>query len=165
MISLLTLAADNSGMESKINIKNKRAYFDYEILEKFTAGLVLTGTEVKSVREGKVSLGDAYCFIREGEIFVRGMQIAEYKFGTYNNHNPERERKLLLERKDIKRLSRKTKETGNTIVSLRLFFSESGYAKLRIGLARGKKQYDKRESIKEKDSKRQMDRLHKLKER
>lgn len=152
-------------MDNKINIKNKRAYFDYEILEKFTAGIVLTGTEVKSVRSGKVSLGDSYCFIRDGEIFVRGMQIAEYKFGTYNNHNPERERKLLLERKDIKRLERKTKETGNTIVSLRLYFSETGYAKLRIGLAKGKKQYDKRETIKQKDAKRQIERLHKFRER
>ncbi len=152
-------------MYNKINIKNKKAYFDYEIFEKFTAGIVLTGTEVKSVRSGKVSLGDSYCFIRDGEIYVRGMQIAEYKFGTYNNHNPERERKLLLERKDIKRLERKTRESGNTIISLKLFFSDTGYAKLRIGLAKGKKQYDKRETIKQKDAKRQMDRLHKYKER
>lgn len=127
--------------------------------------MVLTGTEVKSVRSGKVSLGDSWCFIREGEMFVKGLQIAEYKFGTYNNHSPERERKLLLSRKEIKRLERKTKETGNTIVTLRMFFSETGYAKLQIGLAKGKKQYDKREAIKEKDSKRQMERLHKYKMR
>lgn len=152
-------------MESKIFIKNKRAYFDYEILEKFTAGMVLTGTEVKSIREGKVSLGDSYCFIRENEMFVRGMQIAEYKFGTYNNHSPERERKLLLNRKEIKRLSRKTKESGNTIISIALFFSEKGLAKLQIGLATGKKQYDKRESIKQNDAKRQIDRMHKFKVR
>ncbi|MCK4920640.1 MAG: SsrA-binding protein SmpB [Bacteroidales bacterium] len=152
-------------MQNKINIKNKRAYFDYEIIEKFTAGIVLTGTEVKSIREGKVSLGDAYCFIRENEMYVRGMQIAEYKFGTYNNHSPERERKLLLRRKEIKRLSRKTKESGNTIISIQLFFSETGYAKLQIGLATGKKQYDKRESIKQNDAKRQIDRMHKFKVR
>ena len=152
-------------MENKINIKNKRAYFDYEILEKLTAGMVLTGTEVKSVRSGKVSLGDSYCYIREGEMFIKGMQIAEYKFGTYNNHSPERERKLLLQRKEIKRMERKTRETGNTIVPLRVYFSSSGYAKIDIALAKGKKQYDKRESIKQKDAKRQMDRLHKYKER
>ncbi len=150
-------------MQNTIHIKNKRAYFDYEIIEKFTAGIVLDGTEVKSIREGKASLGDSYCFIRENEIFVRGMQIAEYRFGSYNNHSPDRERKLLLEKKEIKRLARKTRETGNTIVTLKVFFSDRGYAKLQIGLAKGKKQYDKRESIKQKDAKRQMDRLHKIK--
>lgn len=152
-------------MDNKINIKNKRAYFDYEILEKLTAGMVLTGTEVKSVRSGKVSLGDSFCFIREGEMFIKGMQIAEYKFGTYNNHSPERERKLLLQKKELKRMERKTRETGNTIVPLRVYFSQSGYAKIDIALAKGKKQYDKRETIKQKDAKRQMDRLHKYKER
>lgn len=152
-------------MQNKINIKNKRAYFDYEIMEKLSAGMVLTGTEVKSIRNGKVSLGDSYCFIREGEMFIKGMQIAEYKFGTYNNHSPERERKLLLLRKEIKRMDRKTRETGNTIVPLRIYFSNSGYAKIDLALAKGKKQYDKRESIKQKDAKRQMDRLHKYKER
>lgn len=151
-------------MYNTINIKNKKAYFDYEIIEKFTAGIVLDGTEVKSIREGKASLGDSYCFIRDNEIFVRGMQIAEYRFGSYNNHSPDRERKLLLEKKEIKRLARKTRETGNTIVTLKLFFSDRGYAKLQIGLAKGKKQYDKRESIKQKDAKRQMDRLYKIKD-
>lgn len=152
-------------MQNKINIKNKRAYFDYEILEKYTAGMVLTGTEVKSVRAGKVSLGDSYCFFREGEIYIKGMQIAEYKFGTYNNHSPDRERKLLLQRREIKKLDRKTKETGNTIIPLRIYFSSTGYAKIDIALAKGKKQYDKRETIKQKDAKRQMDRLQKYKER
>ena len=150
---------------NKINIKNKRAYFDYEILEKMTAGMVLTGTEVKSIRAGKVSMGDAYCFIREGEIFIKSLQIAEYKFGNIFNHSPERERKLLLEKKEIKRLERKTRETGNTLIPLRIYFSATGYAKIEIALAKGKKQYDKRESIKQKDAKRQMDRLHKFKER
>lgn len=127
--------------------------------------MVLTGTEVKSVRAGKVSLGDSYCYIRDGEIFIKSMQIAEYKFGTYNNHSPERERKLLLQSREIKKLDRKTKETGNTIIPLRVYFSSTGYAKIDIALAKGKKQYDKRETIKQKDAKRQMDRLHKYKER
>lgn len=152
-------------MQNKINIKNKKAYFDYEILEKYTAGLVLTGTEVKSIRDGKVSLGDSYCYIREGEIFVKGMQIAEYKFGNYYNHEPDRERKLLMQKREIKKLERKTKESGNTIIVQRVYFSRSGYAKMDIALAKGKKQYDKREAIKQKDAKRQMDRLHKYKER
>ncbi len=152
-------------MQNKINIKNKRAYFDYEIIEKVTAGIVLTGTEVKSIRSGKVSMGDSYCFIREGEMFIKGLQIAEYKFGNYNNHSPDRERKLLLEKREIKRMERKTRETGNTIIPLRVFFSGTGYAKIEIGLAKGKKQYDKREAIKQKDAKRQMERLHKYKER
>ncbi len=152
-------------MQQSINIKNKRAYFDYEIIEKFTAGIVLQGTEVKSIREGKASLGDAYCFIRDNEIFIRGMQVQEYRFGSYNKHSPDRERKLLLEKREIKRLARKTRETGNTIVTIKLFFSDRGYAKLQIGLAKGKKQYDKRESIKQKDAKRQMDRLQKVKGR
>jgi len=152
-------------MQQSIHIKNKRAYFDYEIIEKFTAGIVLHGTEVKSIREGKASLGDAYCFIRDNEIYIRGMQVQEYRFGSYNNHSPDRERKLLLEKREIKRLARKTRETGNTIVTIKLFFSDRGYAKLQIGLAKGKKQYDKRESIKQKDAKRQMDRLQKVRGR
>ncbi len=147
--------------QNSINIKNKRAYFDYEILEKFVAGLVLTGTEIKSIRMGKVSLVESYCYIREGEIFVKGMQIAEYKYGTHYNHDPNRDKKLLMERSEIKRLDRKTRETGNTIITLRLFIASSGYAKLEIALAKGKRQYDKRESIKQKDAKRQMDRLQK----
>ena len=152
-------------MQNKINIKNKRAYFDYEILEKFTAGMALTGTEVKSIRMGKVSLTDSYCYIRDGEIFIKGLQIPEYKYGTYNNHEPGRDRKLLLNKKEIKRLTRKTKETGNTLIALRIFFSSTGYAKLEMALARGKKQYDKREAIKQKDTKRQLERLQKYKER
>lgn len=151
--------------QNKIHIKNKRAYFDYEIIEKYLAGIVLTGTEVKSVRAGKLSMGDAWCYVRENEMFVKGVQIAEYKFGTYNNHSPDRERKLLLQRREIKKLDRKTRETGNTIVPLRVFFSSTGYVKMEIGLVKGKKQYDKRETIRQKDAKRQMDRLHKYKAR
>jgi SsrA-binding protein len=148
-------------MQNKINIKNKKAYFDYEIIEKFVAGLVLTGSEIKSIRMGKVSLADSYCIVHEGELYVKGMQITEYKFASHYNHNPARDKKLLLEKKEIRRLDRKTRESGNTIVSLRLFLSGNGYAKLEIALAKGKRQYDKRESIKQKDAKRQMDRMEK----
>jgi SsrA-binding protein len=150
-------------MQNKINIKNKKAYFDYEIIEKFVAGLVLSGSEIKSIRMGKVSLADSYCIIHEGELYVKGMQITEYKFASHYNHNPARDKKLLLEKKEIRRLDRKTRESGNTIVSLRLFISGNGYAKLEIALAKGKRQYDKRESIKQKDAKRQMDRMEKYK--
>jgi SsrA-binding protein len=148
-------------MDNKINIKNKRAYFDYEILEKFVAGMVLTGTEIKSVRMGKASLADSYCLILENEMYVKGLQIAEYKYGSYNNHEPSRDKKLLLERSEIRRLARKTRESGNTIIVLRLFISGNGYAKIEIALAKGKKNYDKRESLKQKDAKRQMDRSKK----
>jgi SsrA-binding protein len=150
-------------MQNKINIKNKKAYFDYEIIEKFVAGLVLSGSEIKSIRMGKVSLADSYCIVHEGELYVKGMQITEYKFASHYNHNPARDKKLLLEKKEIRRLDRKTRESGNTIVSLRLFISGNGYAKLEIALAKGKRQYDKRESIKQKDAKRQMDRMEKYK--
>ncbi len=148
-------------MDNKINIKNKRAYFDYEIIEKFIAGIILTGTEIKSIRAGKVSLADSYCVIYDGELYVKGMQIASYKYGSYNNHIPERDKKLLLQKSEIRRLIRKTKESGNTIITLKVFISAKGYAKLEIGLAKGKKLYDKREDIKQKDNKRQMDRLQK----
>jgi SsrA-binding protein len=148
-------------MDNKINIKNKRAYFDYEILEKFVAGMVLSGTEIKSVRMGKASLADSYCLIHENEMYVKGLQIAEYKYGSYNNHEPSRDKKLLLERSEIRRLARKTRESGNTIIVLRLFISGNGYAKIEIALAKGKKNYDKRESLKQKDAKRQMDRSKK----
>ena len=148
-------------MENRINIKNKRAYFDYEILEKFTAGIVLTGTEIKSIRMGKVSLADSYCYIRDGEVFVKNMNIAEYKFASHYNHDPERDKKLLLEKSEIRKLSRKTRETGLTMIALRIFISDRGYAKLDIALAKGKKLYDKRESIKQKDTRRQLERMQK----
>jgi len=150
-------------MANTINIKNKKAWHDYEILEKFTAGLKLQGTEIKSVRLGKVSLVDSYCLFIEGELYVRGMQIAEYAWGSYNNHQPARDRKLLLKRKEMNRLERKVKEGGITIVTLRIFISDSGYAKLDIALAKGRKEYDKREVIKRKDTQRQMDRLQRIK--
>lgn len=147
--------------QSKINIKNKKAYFDFEIIEKYTAGIRLTGTEIKSIRLGKASLVDVYCNFYNSELFVKGMQIAEYAWGTYNNHEPKRERKLLLQKKELNKLERKVKEKGLTIVALRLFLNPNGYAKLDIGLARGKKEFDKREDIKQKDAKREMARLRK----
>jgi len=150
-------------MANTINIKNKKAWHDYEILEKFTAGLKLQGTEIKSVRLGKVSLVDSYCLFIDRELYVRGMQIAEYAWGSYNNHQPARDRKLLLNRKELNRLERKVKEGGITIITLRIFISESGYAKLDIALAKGRKEYDKREVIKRKDTQRQMERLNRIK--
>ena len=142
-----------------ISIKNKRATFDYNIIETFTAGLVLTGTEIKSIRLGKAGLVDTYCYVANGEVWVKNMYIAEYFYGTYNNHEQRRDRKLLLNRKEIRRLEKDGKEAGFTIVPLKLFISERGYAKLVIGLGRGKKEYDKRQSIKEREDKRAMARM------
>jgi SsrA-binding protein len=150
-------------MGNTINIRNKKAYHDYEILEKYVAGIQLQGTEIKSIRMGKVSLVDSYCLFENNELYVRGMQIADYAWGSYNKHLPGRDRKLLMTRHELKKLQRKTKESGLTITTLRIFISEKGYAKLEIGLARGKKEYDKRETIKRKDTQRQMDRLRKIK--
>lgn len=144
-----------------VNIKNKRATFDFELIDTYTAGIVLTGTEIKSIRLGKASLTDTYCYFANNELWVKNMHIAEYFYGSYNNHAARRERKLLLSRKELKKLDRSTKETGFTIVPLRLFVNEKGLAKLVIALAKGKKQYDKRESLKEKDDKRAMDRMFK----
>ena len=150
-------------MAGKINIKNKKAYHDYEILEKYVAGLQLMGTEIKSIRSGKVSLVEAYCQFFGKELYVRGMQIADYAYTSYNRHEPGRDRKLLMNRQELKKLHRKVRESGLTIAALRIFLSDSGYAKLEIGLARGKKEYDKRETIKRKDAQRQLERLHKIK--
>lgn len=150
-------------MANKINIRNKKAYHDYEVLEKYVAGIQLSGTEVKSVRLGKVSLVEAYCIFQGNELYVRGMQIADYAWSSYNRHPPGRDRKLLLNRPELKKLQRKVKESGLTISALRIFIADSGYAKLEIGLARGMKAYDKRETIKLKDTRRQMERLHKIK--
>jgi len=150
-------------LDKKLNIRNKKAYHDFEILEKYVAGLQLQGTEIKSIRLGKVSLVEAYCLFQHNELYVRGMQIADYAWGSFNKHSPGRDRKLLLNRKELKKLQRKTRESGLTIAALRIFISETGYAKLEIGLARGKKEYDKRESIKRKDTQRQMERMNKIK--
>ncbi|MDR1887224.1 MAG: SsrA-binding protein SmpB [Prevotellaceae bacterium] len=144
--------------KGNIVIKNKRAEFDYEFLEKYTAGIVLAGTEIKSIRAGKASLVDSYCFFSGNELYIRGLHISEYWWGNLNNHDPRRERKLLLTRKELNKLYKKTKEKGLTIIASKLYISEKGYTKLVIGLARGKKSYDKRESIKEKDIKRDLSR-------
>ncbi|MBD5289096.1 MAG: SsrA-binding protein SmpB [Bacteroides sp.] len=146
---------------SQVNIKNRRASFDYEITDTFTAGMVLTGTEIKSIRAGKASLADTYCLIENGEVWVKGMHIAEYFYGSYNNHATRRDRKLLLNKKEIAKLIKASQDPGYTIIPLRVFINERGFAKLVIGVARGKKQYDKRQSIKDREDKRQLDRLMK----
>ncbi len=148
----------NSG---DIVIRNKKASHDYEFLEKFTAGIKLTGTEIKSIRLGKVSLADSYCFFSENELYIKGMHIAEYYWGNLNNHDPLRERKLLLNRKELNKIERKLKETGLTIIVIRVFINDRGLAKAEIALARGKREYDKRESIKRRDSERELDRMMK----
>jgi len=147
--------------QPNINIKNKRATFDYELLETYVAGIVLTGTEIKSIRLGKASLVDTFCIFEKNELWVRNMNISEYFYGSYNNHVARRDRKLLLSKKELKKIERMTKETGYTIVPTRLFINERGLAKLVVAVARGKKQYDKRQSLKEKDDKRMLDRMMK----
>jgi SsrA-binding protein len=145
-------------MESNIRIKNRKAYHEYFILEKFVAGIQLTGTEIKSIRTGKVSLAEGYCTFKGNELFIVNIHIAEYKFGTHYNHDPKRDRKLLLTKRELKKLANKTREKGLTIIPTVLFINEKGLAKLEIALAKGKKLYDKRESLKTKDSKRDLDR-------
>ena len=149
-------------MQDKIsksfNITNRRAGFEYFFLEKYEAGMVLTGTEIKSIREGKVNLQDAYCTIHEGELFIRNLHISPYSQGTHYNHDPLRERKLLLTKRELKKLSEKLKDQGLTIIPIRIFNSPRGLAKIEIALAKGKKLYDKRETIKERDVKRESDR-------
>lgn len=143
-----------------INIKNKKAYFNYEIKEKYEAGIQLTGTEIKSIREGKVSLTDAYCKFKKGEIFVK-MKISEYSHGGVYNHDPDRLRKLLLTKRELKKLEKKVTESGYTLIPLRLYINNKGLAKMEIALAKGKKKYDRRESVKEKDMIREQQRQHK----
>lgn len=149
-------------MQKKVEIKNRRARFDYEISDTWVAGIVLQGTEIKSLRSSKASLIDCYCYEAGGELYVRGMNISEYNWGTYNNHEPRRDRKLLLNRRELNKIFRVMQDKGNTIVGLKLFISDEGYAKLLIGLGRGRKTHDKREYLKEKDSKREMDRARKF---
>ena len=144
-----------------INIKNKRASFDYEFIDTYTAGIVLTGTEIKSIRQGKASLVDTYCFFSRGELWVKNMHIAEYFYGSYNNHAARRDRKLLLTKKELRKLERTSEEPGFTIVPVRLYSNEKGLAKVVIALAKGKKQFDKRQTLKEKEDKRMMDRMFK----
>lgn len=149
-------------MEEKnvIEIKNKRAEYEYFLLDDYTAGIVLTGTEIKSIRDGKANLTDAYCTFIGNELFVRQMHISEYRFGSYLNHAAKRDRKLLLNKRELHKLQNKVKEKGYTIIPVMLFVNPKGLAKLNIALAKGKKFYDKRESIKERDTKRELDRYN-----
>jgi len=145
-------------LSNNIRIRNKRVSWEYFLIEKLVAGIVLTGTEIKSIRGGKASLADSFCVIEGGELFVRGMHISEYSFGSYNNHIAKRDRKLLMTKRELKKLHMKVKEKSMTIVPVSLFINENGYAKLEIALARGKHYYDKRNTLKEKDTRREMER-------
>lgn len=140
------------------DIKNRSAYHDYFIDDKYDAGMVLLGTEVKSLRDGRASFNDAYCFFNKGELWIKSLHIAEYSHGTVNNHDPLRERKLLLQRRELRKLEAKIKEKGYSIIPLRIFFNEKGLVKIEIGLGKGKKQYDKRETIKQRDTDRELKR-------
>jgi SsrA-binding protein len=149
-------------MQRTINIFNKKAKFQYEILDKYTAGIVLTGTEIKSIRNSKASIAESFCEFNElGELFVINMTIEEYLYGTYYNHKPKAERKLLLNKRELKKLEKEVKNSGLTIIPLRLFINEKGYAKLDVALAKGKKLYDKRDSIKDRENKVRLDRIKK----
>lgn len=149
-------------MKADLYIKNKKASFDYELLDKYTAGIVLQGTEIKSLRDGRASLVDAYCFFIDGELWVKSMNIPVYFYGTYNNHAPMRDRKLLLTKKELKKLENKSKAPGFSIVPTAIFINEKGLAKVDIALAKGKKEFDKRQSIKDAETKREVDRAKKI---
>ena len=149
-------------MKNSVNILNKKARFEYEILDKYTAGIVLTGTEIKSIRESKASIAESFCeFNDKGELFVINMTIEEYVYGNHYNHRPKAERKLLLNKRELKKLEKEVKNVGLTVVPIRLFINENGYAKLEVALAKGKKLYDKRETMKDRDNKRDLDRIKK----
>ncbi|WP_423148004.1 SsrA-binding protein SmpB [Rubrolithibacter danxiaensis] len=147
--------------DKNLNIRNKKAYFEYHILDKYTAGIKLLGTEIKSIRDGKANINDAFCTILDDQLYVRNMHIAEYSHGSFYNHEAKRDRILLLTKKELKKLKDKSEEKGFTIVPLQLFISERGFAKLEIGLAQGKKAFDKRDTIKERESKIELDRAMK----
>lgn len=149
--------------KKKIEIINRRATYEYQFVQEYEAGIVLTGTEIKSLRSGNANLNDAYCLIEGGELWIRSMYIAEYKHGTDNNHETRRTRKLLLKRPELRKLERRAKEKGFTIVPYKIWINERGFAKITIELATGKKSFDKRETIKEREDKRQLDRLRKIK--
>lgn len=151
-----------SAKDKRIRIKNRRAEFDYHVLDRLTAGIVLNGTEIKSIRAGKASLVDTYCFIQQGEMWVKNMYVAPYDYGSYNNHAARRDRKLLLNKREIRNLQAETKAPGLTIVPLLLFIDEHGRAKLDIALCKGKKEYDKRATLKEKEDRREMARVRKV---
>ena len=148
-------------ISNNIQIKNKRATFDYELLDTFTAGIVLTGTEIKSIRLGKASLVDTFCIVEKGELWVKNMYVAEYFYGTYNNHTARRDRKLLLTKKELRKIESAARNNGFTIIPTRLFINDKGLAKVIVAIAKGKKEYDKRDSIKERDDRREMDRAFK----
>ena len=148
--------------KSNIRIENKRARFEYIILDRYTAGIQLFGTEIKSIREGKASLVDSYCAVEHGEMYIKQMHIAEYRFGSYANHDAKRDRKLLLQRKEIRKLEKATKDTGKTIIPLVLFINEKGLAKVEIALCQCKDTYDKRQSLREADDKREMAQMRKM---
>ncbi|MCD8317618.1 MAG: SsrA-binding protein [Paraprevotella sp.] len=150
--------AEKKNEVKSVNIKNKRASFDFLLMDKYTAGIVLTGTEIKSIRAGKASLVDTFCVIHNGEVWVKNMYVAEYAYGSYNNHAARRDRKLLLNRKEIRKLQAEMKNSGFTLVPTLLFINEKGLAKVDICLARGKKEYDKRQTLKEKEDRREIDR-------
>ncbi|NOQ75338.1 MAG: SsrA-binding protein SmpB [Crocinitomix sp.] len=146
---------------ARIEVKNKKARFEFELLEDFNAGIVLTGTEMKSIRNGKASIMESFCAFLNGELFVRNMYVAEYENGSYNNHNPRRDRKLLLKKGELKKLEKKLKDKGLTVIPSKLYINEKNLAKIRIHLAKGKKLHDKRGDLKDKDVKREMDRAMK----
>jgi SsrA-binding protein len=149
-------------MKKSVNILNKKARFTYDLLDSYVAGIVLTGTEIKSIRESKASIAESFCeFNLRGELFVINMTIQEYDYGNHYNHAPKAERKLLLNKKELKKLEKEVKNSGLTIVPLKLFINDKGFAKLRISLAKGKKLFDKRETIKDRDNKRDLDRVKK----
>ena len=153
------MSRDKAKIANTVNIKNKKASFDYEFIDKYVAGIVLKGTEIKSIRMGKVNLTDGYCYFNAlGELFSKGIHISPYELGSFYNHTSDRERKLLLNKKELKKLLSKKNEKGLTIIPIRLFITERGFAKLEIALAKGKKLHDKRDSIKEKDVKRELER-------
>lgn len=145
-----------------INIRNRRATFDYEILEEYVAGVVLVGTEIKSIRMGKAALTDSYCYVDRGELWIKGVNIAEYHWGSCNNHIPKRDRKLLLNKKELVKIERGLQDRGLTMVGLKMFLNDRGLAKIVVGLARGRKSYDKREYLKEGDAKREMAKAMKM---
>lgn len=145
-------------ISNTVNIENRRAKFDYQFLDVLTAGLVLRGTEIKSIREGKAGLADSYCYFKNDELFVKNFHITEYENASFSNHPPMRERKLLLSRQELNKLLRKVKDQGLTIIPVKLFINEKGFAKLNIALAKGKKNYDKRDDIKKRDLEREMNR-------
>lgn len=160
MLPLTSMSGNKSRFSNTVQVKNRRARYEYEFIDTYVAGIVLKGTEIKSIREGKVTLADGYCYFNSnGELFAKGINITPYSQGSFYNHEATRERKLLLHKKELKKLENKKNEKGLTIVPTRLFINDRGFAKLEIALARGKKIHDKRDKIKEKDTQRQLDRL------